>query len=144
MVLNMIAAFLISLLSGLGIGGGGLFTVYLSLVSDMPQLAAQGLNLLFFLFSSGASVTVQLFRRKIMFTAVGIMISAGVVGVLIGTLLSGWINGEYLRRIFGVMLISGGMISLRASLAAKYSEKSSTVGEQTPRKNGANDTENVK
>ncbi|MBE6577420.1 MAG: sulfite exporter TauE/SafE family protein [Ruminococcaceae bacterium] len=140
MAINMISAFLISLLSGLGIGGGGLFTVYLALVSDIPQLAAQGLNLLFFLFSSGASVTVQIFRRKIMFTAVGIMIASGIVGVFIGTMLSGWINGEYLRRIFGVMLISGGIISLRQSL----SKKSSTSDAQTREKNTLNDQKRAK
>ncbi len=139
MAVNMVAAFLIALLSGLGIGGGGLFTVYLTLVSDIPQLMAQGLNLLFFLFSSGASVTLRLFKQKIMFTAVGIMIASGVVGVLIGTLLSGIIDGEYLRRIFGVMLISGGILSLGQSLSKKYSENLSTPCEKTPTKSASND-----
>ncbi len=130
MALNMIAAFLIALLSGLGIGGGGLFAVYLALLSDIPQLAVQGINLLFFLFSSGASVTVQLFRRKIMFYAVGMMVAAGVLGVLVGTFLSGIIGGELLRRIFGIMLVSGGLISLRQSIMKGYSKKMSTSTEQ--------------
>jgi uncharacterized membrane protein YfcA len=129
---NIIAAFVIALLSGLGVGGGGLFTVYLALVADMPQLAAQGLNLLFFLFSSGASVTVQLFRRRIRYSAVGIMIVSGIAGVLLGTLLSGFIGGEWLRRLFGIMLMSGGILSLRASVNEEYSKNRSTVSNTDP------------
>jgi uncharacterized membrane protein YfcA len=132
MWLNIIAAFVIALLSGLGVGGGGLFTVYLALVADMPQLAAQGLNLLFFLFSSGASVTVQLFRRRIRYSAVGIMIVSGIAGVLLGTLLSGFIGGEWLRRLFGIMLMSGGILSLRASVNEEYSKNRSTVSNTDP------------
>ena len=126
MWVNAVIAFFLSLLSGLGIGGGGLFAVYLALASDIPQLAVQGLNLLFFLFSAGASVTLQLFRRKIMFFAVGVMVAAGVVGVFAGTFLSGVIKGEYLRKIFGIMLVSGGIISLKQSLSYGYAKNLSS------------------
>ena len=84
MTVHVIVAFAIALLSGLGVGGGGLFAVYLSIFSDLPQLAVQGTNLLFFLFSSGASVTVNLFRRRILFSAVAIMIATGLAGAAIG------------------------------------------------------------
>ena len=46
------AAFLLSALSGMGVGGGGLFVIYLAFATDMPQLSAQGANLLFFLCSA--------------------------------------------------------------------------------------------
>ena len=116
MAVTVIVAFLISLISGLGIGGGGLFATYLAIFTELPQLTVQGLNLLFFLFSSGASVTVQLFRRKIMFTAVGIMALAGLVGSLLGTLCATFLPDHLLRRIFGIMLVSGGILSLKASM----------------------------
>ena len=48
--LNIIAAFIIAILSGMGIGSGGLFTIWLTAVAGTTQLAAQGLNLLFFLY----------------------------------------------------------------------------------------------
>ena len=144
MALNLIFSFLIALLSGLGIGGGGLFTVYLVLASDMPQLAAQWLNLLFFLLSSGASVAIQLFRRKIMLGAVGIMVAAGIAGVFVGTWASAFIGGEYLRKMFGIMLVSGGIISLRRSLSQKYTNDLSTSSCKKGEKGNSNDTENEK
>ena len=49
-IVHIVAAFFIALLSGLGIGGGGLFTVYLAFVGGAPQLSAQGFNLIFFFY----------------------------------------------------------------------------------------------
>ena len=39
--ISSIAALIISALSGMGVGGGGLFVIYLALLTDTPQLAAQ-------------------------------------------------------------------------------------------------------
>ena len=125
-VVSMIVGALIALVSGMGIGGGGLFAVYLSVFTDIPQLAVQGYNLLFFLFSAGASVTVQLFKRKIPFVAVGIMTVSGILGAFLGTALTGVLPSEWLRRIFGIMLISGGIVSLKKLTGEKYSKNSST------------------
>ena len=52
MWIGVIVGTLIALLSGMGVGGGGLFAVYLSMFTDIPQLSVQGYNLLFFLFSA--------------------------------------------------------------------------------------------
>lgn len=114
--LHIAAVFFIALLSGLGIGGGGLFAVYLSLVGGLPQLAVQGFNLLFFLFSSSASVLLQLWRQSVMLRAVAVLVAAGVVGAMLGVLAAHALPEELLRRAFGAMLVTGGIISLRASM----------------------------
>lgn len=115
---SMISAFLIAALSGMGVGGGGLFVIYLSLFTDTPQLIAQGMNLLFFLFSAGASVTVHLTQRRIYFAAVGMMAVSGIVGSLLGAYTAGLVNQELLRKIFGVMLIVSGILSLKKKEAS--------------------------
>ena len=111
----MIISFLISVLSGMGVGGGGLFVIYLSVFTSMPQLAAQGMNLLFFLFSSFSSVAVQLTRRNIRFAAVTFMAAFGVIGALGGAYLTRFLPEEYLRKIFGIMLVAGGILAFRKS-----------------------------
>ncbi len=123
MAVNFIVALIIALLSGLGVGGGGLFAVYLAVFSDIPQLSVQGFNLLFFLFCASASVTVQIFRRRILFSAVAVMVATGLVGALIGTYLTGLLPEDWLRRAFGVMLVAGGLISLRSALREKQEKK---------------------
>lgn len=113
LLISMLSAFLIAALSGMGVGGGGLFVIYLSLFTDTPQLIAQGMNLLFFLFSAGASITVHIQKRHIYFTAVGIMAGAGILGSLLGSYTAGLVNQGLLRKIFGVMLIISGILSLK-------------------------------
>lgn len=113
LLISMLSAFIIAALSGMGVGGGGLFVIYLSLFTDTPQLIAQGMNLLFFLFSAGASVTVHIKERHIYFVAVGIMAAAGIVGSLLGAYTAGLVNQSLLRKIFGIMLIISGILSLK-------------------------------
>ena len=127
---HIVVALLIALVSGLGVGGGGLFATYLAIFTDIPQLSVQGFNLLFFLFCALSSVTVQVFRRKINLVAVCVMASLGLVGALVGTRLTSFLPEELLRRIFGIMLTATGIVSLKSSMSKKYSEKRSTPNTQ--------------
>ena len=126
MVISIIVGTLIALLSGMGVGGGGLFAVYLSIFTDTPQLSIQGYNLLFFLFSAGASVVIQLFRRNIPIFAVGIMVLSGMVGASAGFFLTSALSSDLLRRLFGIMLISGGIMSLRKLSKKEYDKNISS------------------
>ena len=125
-LIHILIAFIIALVSGLGVGGGGLFATYLAMFTDISQLSVQGFNLLFFLFCAGASVAVILFRRRINFFAVGIMVTFGLVGALLGSFLTLALPAQLLRRAFGIMLVSTGIVSLKSALRADYSKKRST------------------
>ena len=121
--LHFLAALLLSALSGMGVGGGGLFLIYLALVTDMPQLSAQGANLLFFLCSAGAAVLIHLQRRKILWKAVLFLTLSGIVGVFFGTRLSLILDEAILRRIFGALLVSSGILSLKRSFSVSQDKK---------------------
>ena len=112
MLFTVVITFLLAALSGMGVGGGGLFVIYLSIFTDTPQLTAQGMNLLFFLLSSGASVTVHLRNRVICYSAVFVMTLFGIMGALVGASLSAHLPQHLLRQIFGAMLVVSGMLSL--------------------------------
>ncbi len=107
-MINVIASFFIAALSGMGVGSGGLFVIWLTLVTNTPQIAAQGLNLLFFLFSAGASLLVHVTKRKILWSAVALLIAVGIVGSLIGNLIAGLVSSSLMKKIFGSMLIVSG------------------------------------
>ena len=119
MAIIFFASFVIALLSGLGVGGGGLFVVFLNFFSDLSQLRVQGINLLFFLFSSGSAVCVHLRRRRIFGGAVLILMLFGTLGAILGMLLTGVIEDSLLRKIFGGMLVVTGMLSLSRNVKAK-------------------------
>ena len=118
MIFTAVISFIIATLSGMGVGGGGLFVVFLALFSDLPQITIQGINLLFFLFSSGSSICVHLTKRKIFGTAVLIMAGFGIIGSVCGTLLATVVEQSILRKIFGLMLVVSGILSLRQSSAS--------------------------
>ena len=92
----------------MGMGSGGLLVVYLRLLGGESQLALQSLNLIFFIFSWGASLTVHLPRRRIYGGALLLMTLAGICGALLGSAAAVAIDGDILRRIFGYMLIATG------------------------------------
>ena len=109
---NSIISFIIAALSGMGVGGGGLFVIYLSLFTTIPQLICQGINLLFFIFSASSSTLTNIKTLTITWKRIGIMASFGVAGSVGGTLIAGAVNGDVLQKIFGAMLIISGAISL--------------------------------
>ena len=48
-ILDALAVLLCACVSAMGLGGGGVLILYLTLLRDTPQMIAQGVNLLFFL-----------------------------------------------------------------------------------------------
>lgn len=120
----MLIAFLIALLSGMGVGSAGLLVVWLTVADATPQLAAQGLNLFFFLFSSSASLLIHIRKRKIYVGAVAVMTAAGLVGAFAGASLATHTDPGLLRRLFGGMLTLTGAVSAYGALfPKKRSEK---------------------
>ena len=115
----------IAALSGMGMGGGGLLVVYLRLLGAESQLAIQALNIIFFLFSSGASLIFHLPRRRIYGGAVLVMSVFGLLGSLLGSPLAIWLDGALLRRLFGGMLIAAGLYgAVKSFFRTKNTEKS--------------------
>lgn len=104
--------FAVALLSGLGVGSAGLPVLYLTLVEGVPQLTAQGINLVFFLCASGAALLVHLWRTPPILRRLAVMIPLGLLGCYLGTALSSRLPHELLRTLFGVFLILTGAAGL--------------------------------
>ena len=107
-----IIALLVAILSGLGVGSAGLMVVFLTAVEHLPQLTAQGLNLLFFLFSSGSSLIVHMLRIPLLLGCVLLLLPGGVIGTFLGTWAAHVVSQALLRRLFGILLILSGAIGL--------------------------------
>lgn len=113
-IVDLLAAGMIAALSGMGVGSGGLLVIYLTLVRDAPQLTAQGVNLLFYLFSAGSSLLVHMVRRRLQWRLILTLAGAGLAGAWFGSALAPQLDPTLLRRLFGGMLVvSGGIVLLR-------------------------------
>ena len=102
----------IAILSGLGVGSGGLFVVWLTMVEGVDAIGARGLNLLFFVFSATSALLFHLIRKRIRVQTVLILSLFGAVGTLVGSLIGDSINPFILKKIFGAMLFLSGLRSL--------------------------------
>ncbi len=104
--------FAIAVLSGLGVGSAGIPVLYLTAVQGLPQLEAQGLNLVFFLFCSGAALLIHVLRIPLPRVYILMMIPAGLAGSFLGTALAASLPQALLRTLFGVFLIATGAMGL--------------------------------
>lgn len=111
-VIDLIAGLVIGVLTGMGMGGGGLLVIYLRLFKDFPQLDSQGTNLLFFIFAALGSLLIHFKNRQIEWKAVLIIASVGTVGSLAGSRFAMSVPEGLTGKIFGGVLILSGIITL--------------------------------
>lgn len=123
--LNSAAAFVIAILSGLGVGSGGLFVAYLSAMGLSNAANSRGLNLLFFILSAGMATIFNLRSRKFDMRLIFIMSAFGILGCLIGTGIASYISSDALQKIFGGFLIFSGIYVLFSGTKAKKFTKNS-------------------
>ena len=109
---TVFVTFAVAVLSGLGVGSAGLLVVWLTLATNAPQLTAQGINLVFFILSSGAALIVHLFRTPLLWECALFLIPSGIIGCFIGTGLTTVLPQAILRRAFGCMLIISGAMGI--------------------------------
>lgn len=105
-------AFAVAVLSGLGVGSAGLLVVFLTAAEHLPQLTAQGLNLVFFLFSSGAALIVHMLRTPLLYGCILFLLMGGIPGSLLGSAVAHALPQALLRRLFGGMLIASGVLGV--------------------------------
>lgn len=65
MLLSMLAGALTGLLTGAGIGGGSLLLLYMTVFQKVPQLEAQGINLLYFLAATPLSLYFHIRAHRV-------------------------------------------------------------------------------
>lgn len=96
-------------LSGLGIGGGSLLILWLTMAVGMEYPAARGINLLFFL---PAAIVAIIFRNKSVKIPWKSVIPAALGGCLTATVcyyLSHQLDLAILKKCFGILLIITGI-----------------------------------
>lgn len=100
---------LFGLLSGIigamGMGGGGILLIYLSLFKTLEQKTAQGINLAFFIPIGIMSLIIHSKHHLVKWKVALVLLSTGVIGVFFGSFIVSQISNELLRRLFGVFLL---------------------------------------
>ena len=96
-------------LAGLGIGGGSLLILWLTMVLHMPHSAARGINLLFFLPAAVICACFRCSQGKIPFRKILPAIISGCIAAAFFSYLSPLIDVTALKKLFGGLLILTGL-----------------------------------
>ena len=112
MVISMVIGAVLGFLSGLGVGGGSLLVLWLTLVMNMDPQTARSVNLLFFLPSAVISCYL---RRKQGSLDLKRILPAVISGSLAAALFA-WISTDLdtsaLKKGFGILLLVAGIREL--------------------------------
>lgn len=103
----------LGVLSGLGVGGGSLLMLWLTVVFDTPQDQARLMNLMFFIPCALSASIFHFRQNKLNPTLTGIAIVAGLLGSLTGSLWQQNPDLQMLRKAFGILFILCGIRELR-------------------------------
>ena len=116
----ILAGFGSAVLASMGMGGGSILILYLTLIAGVPQREAQGVNLLFFLPIGAAALWLHWRQGRVDKTAVRQFLPTGLLGALLGTGLAMLADESLLRRGFAVFLL---LIGLRQLFPGKPKKK---------------------
>lgn len=102
----------LGVLAGLGVGGGSLLMLWLTLVLEMPQNQARLINLLFFLPAALISSFFRCRQGHLQLKKVLSAIIAGCIAAGAGTFLGRMLDLTVLRKLFGILLLATGIREL--------------------------------
>ena len=103
-MLEIIFGLISGIVTGLGMGGGTILILFLSLFMGVEQHIAQATNLVFFVPTALATIAMNL-REKNVDIKLAINISFfGIIGAIIGAIISNNINSENLRKYFAIFI----------------------------------------
>ena len=96
----------------MGLGGGAVLIIYLSVFKNTEQLKAQGINLLFFIPIATLAVVIYAFKKQIKWKITLPLAIGGIVGAVIGFFLTGFMGGNFTSKLFGGFLLFLGIKEL--------------------------------
>lgn len=107
-----ISGTLSGIIGAMGLGGGGVLIIYLTLFLGMEQGTAQGINLIFFIPSAVIALIAYSKKKMIHWKAAIPAAFLGVGGAWLGSWLSSVIDGYWLSKLFGGLLLVMGLSQL--------------------------------
>lgn len=109
---KLIVGTVLGFLSGLGIGGGSLLILWLTMVLDMDPATARSINLLFFIPSALVACALRIRQGTLQVKPLLPAIFAGCAAAALFSWISTVLDVGLLKKIFGLVLIAAGLREL--------------------------------
>ena len=102
---EIIFGFISGNFTGLGMGGGTILILLLSLFMQLDQHVAQATNLIFFIPTSIASILTNIQQKNIDFKLAKTILIFGIIGTIIGAIISQKISSNVLKKNFAIFIL---------------------------------------
>lgn len=104
-MIEIVIGVISGIVGGLGMGGGTILILFLSLFLDVEQHVAQATNIIFFVPTAISAIVVNLKNKNIDLNIAIPICLWGILGAFIGACISMRMNVNILRKCFGGFLI---------------------------------------
>ncbi|MDD5954539.1 MAG: TSUP family transporter [Firmicutes bacterium] len=108
----LIAGTVLGFLAGLGIGGGSLLILWLTMVLHMDAMAARSINLLFFIPSAAVVCVLRLRQGNLKIRPLLPAALAGCAAAALFSWISTAVDTQILKKLFGLVLLFAGLREL--------------------------------
>lgn len=108
----VILGILLGFLAGLGVGGGSLLMLWLTLVINTDHETARTINLMFFIIAAGSISILRVKNRSLSIKPILPAIVTGCLGAALCSWIGTRIELNIIRKIFGGLLIITGLREL--------------------------------
>lgn len=115
-MLEIIIGILSGMISGIGMGGGTILILILTLFLNVDQHVAQAINLVFFIPTAVSAIIINKKQGLIDFKVSSIISIFGVISAIIASVVANRIDSNFLRKIFGVFL---GIVAINEIISLK-------------------------
>ena len=106
---SVIVSSILGYLAGLGVGGGSLLMLWLTLVVSIPHPQARIINLLFFLPSALICSAFRIKKGALDLKAVLPAIITGLISAAVFSVLSRCLQLDLIKKLFGILLLFTGV-----------------------------------
>ena len=108
----IIVGTVLGFLSGLGIGGGSMLILWLTMVLNTDPYTARGINLLFFIPSALIACLFRLKQGNLPIKRILPAILTGCSAAAVFSWISTLLDVEILKKLFGFVLVAAGLREL--------------------------------
>ncbi len=108
----IIVSFLAGITAAMGLGGGMLLIVYLTLFAGFTQQSAQGINLVFFIPAAAAALWLHSRAGLVDWKRALPAAAAGAVLAAVCAYAANIMDPQIIKRLFGAFILLGGMKTL--------------------------------
>ena len=118
-MIEILVGLISGIVSGMGMGGGSILILLLSLFLGVEQHIAQATNLVFFIPTALVAIIINAKQKYIDYkTAIPVVIT-GIIGAVIGAIVATKMDVAHLKKYFGYFLLIIAILEI-CSLIKKY------------------------